>query len=411
VDYATGTTGTATPNVDYASTADRLNIPAGAISASTAVRVNGDGLAEANETFFVNLTNPANATIADPQGKATITNARPTISIDDVSVSEGNSGTTNAVFTVSRSFNYSVDSTVRFATANGTATTGNGDYVSQNVVLTIPVGSTTVTNAVVVNGDVVYEPDETFRVNLSAATNATILDSQGNGTILNDESAPAISINDVSISEGNSGTKVVTFTVSQTVASSTATTVDYATADGSATAPSDYTSKTGTVTILAGTTSKTFTVTIKGDGIEEPNENFVVNLSNAVNATIVDPQGSCTIQNDDVTPAISINDVSVVEGNSGTQTVTFTVSLSIASNASTSVNFATANGSAIAPSDYTSKTGTVTIAAGATSKTFTVTVKGDTAVEPNENFFVNLSNPVNATIADSQGMCTIINND
>ncbi|WP_293395238.1 Calx-beta domain-containing protein, partial [Nevskia sp.] len=111
------------------------------------------------------------------------------------------------------------------------------------------------------------------------------------------------------------------------------------------------------------------------------------------------------------TPSLSINDVSVTEGNSGTKNATFTVSLSATSTSAVTVSYATANGTATAGSDYAASSGSLTIAAGSTSQTFNVAVNGDTAVEPNETFLVNLSSPSGATIADAQGQGTIVNDD
>ncbi len=192
-------------------------------------------------------------------------------------------------------------------------------------------------------------------------------------------------------------------------------TVDFATADGTATQPSDYASNTGTVTFAPGDTTKTVTVQVNGDTAVEPNETFNVNLSNATgNATIADNQGVGTIVNDDAAAAsnISINDVSKNEGNSGQTAFNFTVSLDAAQAAPVTVDFATADGTATQPSDYTSNSGTVTFAPGETSKTVTVQVNGDTTVEPNETFIVNLSSATgNATITDNQGVGTIVNDD
>src|SRR5262249_40580046 len=110
-------------------------------------------------------------------------------------------------------------------------------------------------------------------------------------------------------------------------------------------------------------------------------------------------------------PTLSINNVTVTEGNSGTTNAVFTVSLSAASSNAVTVAYATANGTATAGSDYVGASGVLTFAAGTTSKMVTVTVNGDTTVEPNETFAVNLSSPVNATIADAQGVGTITNDD
>jgi Calx-beta domain len=225
-----------------------------------------------------------------------------------------------------------------------------------------------------------------------------------------------VSINDVSVTEGNSGTSVATFTVSRT--GSAPFSVDYATANGSATAGSDYAAiPLTTLNFAQGEASKTLSVTINGDTLAESNETFSVNLSNAVGsgASIADGTGAGTILDDD-TPAvvgnISINDVSVSEGNSGTKLATFTVSRT--GTAAFSVNYATSNGSATAGSDYTAiASTTLNFAQGEASKTLSVTINGDTTIEGNETFSVNLSNAVGpaATIADGTGLGTITNDD
>src|SRR6185436_13547195 len=110
-------------------------------------------------------------------------------------------------------------------------------------------------------------------------------------------------------------------------------------------------------------------------------------------------------------PTLSINDVSVTEGNAGTTTATFTVSLAGTTASTVTVDYVTANGSATSPSDYAVATGTLTFAPGDTTKTIVVTVNGDATLETNETFFVNLSNPTNAVIGDNQGLGTILNDD
>ena len=184
---------------------------------------------------------------------------------------------------------------------------------------------------------------------------------------------PTLSIGDVSVTEGNSGTSTATFTVTLSAAASSAVTVNYATANGSATAGSDYVAASGTLTFAAGTTTRTIPVTVNGDTTGEANETLLVNLSAASGATIADAQGTGTIVNDDSVPTLSINDMSMTEGNSGTKTATFTVTLSAASASPVSVTYATANGTAAAPSDYAAVVGSVTFPAGSTSQTLSVT--------------------------------------
>jgi hypothetical protein len=409
VNYATSD-GTATAGSDYVAKSGTLTFAPGTTTQTIAVVVNGDTLLEPNETFVVTLTNPANATISDSVGTGTIlNNDPPAIAIDNVSVSEGNSGTVNAAFTVTLSQPTTSTVTVSYATANGTATAGS-DYVAKSGTLTIPAGATSTTLSVVVNGDASYEPDETFVVNLSSPGNATIAVAQGIGTIVNDDPQPALSINNVNVTEGNSGTSNATFTVTLSASSYQTVTVAYATANGTATAGSDYVAKSGTLTFAPGVTTQTIAVAVNGDTVLEPNETFVVNLTSPGNATIATAQGTGTILNDDA-PGLSINNVSVAEGNSGTVNATFTVTLASPTTNTVTVTYATANGTAAAGSDYVAKSGTLTIPGGTTSTTLSVVVNGDSAFEQDETFVVNLSGATNATITTAQGVATILNDD
>src|SRR5262249_45180372 len=145
----------------------------------------------------------------------------------------------------------------------------------------------------------------------------------------------------------------------------------------------------GTLTFAPGETTKTIAVLVNGDRVGEPNEAFFVNLGGATGAVVSDGQGGGTIVDDE--PRISINDVAAKEGNSGTTLFVFTVTLSAASDAPVTVNFATANGSATAGEDYDAKSGTLTFAPGETSKTITVVVRGDKKKEGDETFSVNLA--------------------
>jgi hypothetical protein len=222
---------------------------------------------------------------------------------------------------------------------------------------------------------------------------------------------PTLSINNVTVTEGNAGTVNAVFTVSLSASSGQTVTVNFATANNTATAPADYTTTSGTLTFAPSVTSQPITVPIQGDTLDEPDETFFVNLSGAVNATITDSQGLGTITDDDATPSLSINDVSVTEGDTGTVNAVFTVSLSASSGQTVTVNFATANNTATAPADYTATSGTLTFAPGVTSQPVTVAVQGDILDEPDETFFVNLSGAANAVISDGQGIGTIIDDD
>jgi Calx-beta domain-containing protein/hemolysin type calcium-binding protein len=246
-----------------------------------------------------------------------------------------------------------------------------------------------------------------------ATFNSGVVLGAGDFRIIGPPAAPVvgdISIGDVSVTEGNDGTKVLTFTVTRT--GTEAFTVNYATADDTATAGSDYETISGVLSFDAGQQSKTISINIGGDTTIETNEAFFVNLSGETGGNIADGQATGTILDDDTPPSvgnISISDVTISEGNSGTKTATFTVSRT--GTADFTIDFATASGTATAASDYVAKSGTLSFAAGQATQTISITINGDANVEPNETFFVNLSNQSGGMLADGQGLGTITNDD
>ena len=226
---------------------------------------------------------------------------------------------------------------------------------------------------------------------------------------------PAISIADASVSEGNSGTKQLNFTISLSQAATSAVGFDVATANGSATAGSDYlaAAQAGR-SIAAGATSASFAVTINGDTAVEPNESFVVNLSNVTGATVADAQATGTITNDDAAglPSLSVADVSISEGRKGNKALVFTLRLSAASGSPVGYSVATGNLSATAGSDYLALSlAGHSIPAGATSKTVSVSIIGDTVKEANETFSLTVSGVSGASTADGYAIGTIVNDD
>ena len=349
------------------------------------------------------------------------------ISPATLSVTEGDTGTTTATFTVSRASGSDGIVSVDFATADGTATAGS-DYVLTSGTVTFADGDTAdKTITVPVNGDTVDENDETFTVTLSSPTGGAMLGTAvSTVTIIDDDVTLApgvlsISPATLSVTEGDAGTTTATFTVSRASGSDGAVSVNFATADGTATAGSDYTANSGTVTFADGDTAdKTITVSVIGDTLDEANETFTVTLSSPTGgATLGTAVSTATIiDDDDAAPvpgvlSISPATLSVTEGNSGTTTATFTVSRAGGSDGAVSVNFATANGTATAGSDYTANSGTVTFADGDTAaKTITVSVIGDTFDEPDETFTVTLSSPTGgATLGTAVSTATIIDDD
>ena len=411
VDYTTAD-GTAVAPDDYIATSGTLTFDPGTTTQTIAVPIVGDVLAEGNENFSVHLSNATNAAIRTADGQGTIVDdeGSPALTINDVTVTEGNGAPGTATFTVVLAPASSSTVTVDYATADGTADAGS-DYTATSGTLTFPANTTSQTITVPILSDTTAEPTENFAVNLTSPSGATLAKAQGTGTILDDDGTPTLTINDVTVPEGNSGTTNATFTVHLSPASSQTVTVDFATADVTATAGSDYTAQTGTLTFAPGEVSKTISVPIIGDTVIEGNETFVVNLSSPVNASVGTSQGTGTIADDDGVASLSIGDTSVTEGNSGTTNAIFTVTLSGTSSQTVTVNYATSDGTAAAGSDYTATSGTLTFPPGTTTQTLSVPVIGDTLVEGNEFFNVTLNNATNANIGDSLGLGTIIDDD
>ncbi|NOX75807.1 MAG: hypothetical protein GXP17_04175 [Gammaproteobacteria bacterium] len=224
---------------------------------------------------------------------------------------------------------------------------------------------------------------------------------------------PALHVGDINVTEGNSGTTTAEFTITLSTDSTDTVTVDYATSGTTATAPDDYQSKTGTLSFAPGETSKTVTVNVVADTNMEPDEIFKLTLSNPSNAQINKAVGMATIINDDVSalPALQIGGTSITEGNSGTTTAEFTITLSTSSTDTVTIDYATSDITATAPDDYQGKNGTLSFAPGETSKTITVNVITDVIAELDETFKMTLSNPGNANLNDAVGVTTIINDD
>ncbi len=369
----------------------------------------GDGSHEDDKSFSVSLTNPAGAVIGDGTGTGTITNddGPPTISIGDVTVTEGNTGTVDANFVVSVSPVSGKPITVQYSTGTGTATAGT-DYVAvQDQTLTIPAGQPSGTIAIKVNGDTVAESTESFPVNIFNATNATISDGSGTATITDNDAAPVASIEDFTTPEGDANltldVKVTLGSVSQQPL-----TFDYRTIDNSATV-ADYDLLGGSVTFPANQTERTIPLVIKGDVLDEPSETFLIQIVRPADGAVVDTT-TVTITDNDRKSMLSVGDAEANEGSAGaSSTMTFKVTLAPASARPVNVGWFTENGTGTAGSDYTAAGGSLAFAPFETEKEVSITVLGDDVNEENETVIVKLVVPAEgALIADPQGQGTII---
>lgn len=218
-------------------------------------------------------------------------------SVNDPTVFEGDSGTSNLVFTVTMSgAPLTSNAQVDFFTNNAGTADPPGDYDIVSLTLTFTPGGPTSQQVVVpVVGDPVHEADETVPVTLDDPVNAVVVGFGHAGTILNDDPIPSISLGDATTSEG--GTLAFPITLSNR--SQDTVTVDFATVAGSAAAGTDYVASTGTVVFQATFASQIAVVTLT-DALVEGTEGLTVVLSDPVNGTIVDGTGVGTIQ--DVAP-------------------------------------------------------------------------------------------------------------
>ena len=313
--------GTAIAGTDYTPQGPTLLswTPGIATAQTFVVPITNDSLNETAETFRATLTGPTNATASPSFATMTIANIDPipTVSISDVTLTEGNTPTTTvASFTVSLSAASGQSVSVQATTANGSATSLSGDYVGKSVNLVFPPGQASQQFDVTVNGDNILENDETFSVNLSSpSATVTILDGNGVGTINNDDS-PALTIDDGQVVEGDTGQVSLDFNVHiPDPAPAGGVTFVYNTSDGSATlADNDYDQVAGgSGFIMPGQTFTTVSVPVNGDDIPEAFEDVIMTISSAALpsfplgiVTILDNTGVGTIENDDSVPAAAL---------------------------------------------------------------------------------------------------------
>jgi large repetitive protein len=339
----------------------------------------------------------------------------PSLSVNDVTVTEGDAGTVTATFTVTQDIRGK--SSVRFSTAQGTASSP-ADFLSKTGKLKFAGGHRTSKIAITVVGDTLDESNETFFFRLSSPVGATLSDGEGKGTITDDDVPPSVSsAATVNVPEGNSGdTPFASIDVTLSAPSGRRVSVGYTTADGSAAEGSDYEFAFGTIEFAPGETIASILIKVLGDDATEGDETFDVNLADPVNATLGTPQAVVTIKDNDPIPPgsaiLNVTGATLREGNSGTSTLTFTVTRSGETTTPVNVDYATSNGTAIAPLDYVSTSGNLSFGANDTTATVDVDIQGDRRLEHRERFFLSLLNPsLGAAIENGQASGWIRDDD
>ena len=334
----------------------------------------------------------------------------PTLSISDAAVVEGDGGQTHVMFTVTLSAASDEVVSVGYVTSNGTATAGV-DYTAGSGVVSFAPGVTSQMVHVMVAGDVAVEGDETFTVSLSNPSGATIADGSAVGTITNDDVAPtptpgASSVTYVVSDDWGSG-----FVAGVKVTAGSAFdgwTVEFDTpAAISNIWNAEIVSHVGQHYVVRNASWNAKVAA--GQSVEFGFQAAPGGGSSAVTGFVVN--GSSTGGPAPVVPKVSVADASVVEGDSGTTQLTFTVTLDAASDEAVSVGYVTSNGTATAGVDYTAGNGTITFAPGVLSQQISVTVTGDGTAETDETFTLTLSSPSGVTVADGSATGTIVNDD
>ncbi len=389
----------------------------------------------------VNASGVVSVTNAQPAGAHTITiratdncgantdasfvlnvGAAPTFAIDDVTRSEGDSGTTAYTFTVTKAGSTAINATVDYSTVAGTATSPSDFTAIPATTLTFLPADTSKQVIVFVNGDTTVESTEAFTVHLSNAVNATIIDADGAGTITNDDTDVTVAVSPASVAEDGSPNLVYTFT--RNGVTSGALTVNFS-VSGTAAFGTDYTqtgaatfgASSGTVTFGAGNSTAAVTVDPTTDSIVESDETAILTVTFGTGYNVGSPSSATgTITNDDTDVSVAVSPSSVAEDGATNLVYTFTRN-GVTSGALT-VNFSV-GGTATFGTDYTQSgaatfgatSGTATIGAGNTTSTVTVDPTPDLLFESDETAILTVTSATGYNVASPSSAAGTITND
>ena len=398
-------TGAASPGDDYTAASGTLSLAPGSSTARLEVESLPDDIAEADETFLVQLGTPTSAALDDGTAIGAIRDddGLPRVFIAHTTVTEDNSP---AIFTVTLSHPSSLPVTVAYSTADGTAHSPPADpydYVpDEERTLTIPAAFTLGEISVFIVDDILSEGTETFTITLTDPVNAVIAEGAGTATgyILDDDkSRIAIGVANAYENDG-----AIEFPVTLSAASTDPITVRYTTFDGTATQPDDYTAATGTLTIPANHTTDTIAVTLTDDGFVEDPESFLVRLHDPVGAEIATAEATGVILDDDNLPLLAI--ATYVFGvNEDAGSVTMRVTLDRPSDEEVTVDYYAGDSYPLTcPSSVALEPGTLVFAPGAVVGTIDVAIVNDPSLcswsrlSPYRGFSVFLRDPRNAQI-------------
>ena len=391
---------------DFTLSGSRLTIAANSLTSTGTVTITAND----NDVDAPDKTVTVSATVTNTQGVSGPDDTTLTIEDDEATpavtlvLTPASIGENGGVSTVTATLDHpSSQATTVTVSAAPESPAVAADYTLSGSRLTIAAGETTSTGTVTITAvnNPVHEGDKTVTVSATATNSYGITAPRDvELTIEEDEVLPVVSIDDASVDEGDSGSTTLEFTVRLDRTAREPARVDWATADGTATAGTDYRAETGTLMFAGGDSSKTVTVSVLGDEVDEPNETFTVTLSNPSSVALGDDTATGTITDDDDTPTVTLNlSPNPIGENGGTSTVTAT--LNHPSSAATTVTVTATPESPATTSDYTlSSDLELRIAAGSTTSTDTVTITAvDNAVHASDKTVT-----VSATAVNAQGI-------
>ncbi len=409
----------------------------------------GDNLDESNETLLITLTNPVGnpahdrTYITTATASTEVTNDDSTFGITADASSQAernivNGASTDFTFTVTRGGDLSLAQDIDWLLElpGGAGSASIGDFITGQDLLgnngglpsgtvSFAAGASTATVTVQVKTDDQVEVDESFNIVLQpAGANTALTGTTASSTITNDDTGFSIVATSADKAEGQSGNTTYTFTVTRAGAVSQAATVDWAVTGSSASAAdaADFGGSlpTGTLSFAANETTQTVSITVAGDLNVELDEGFTVTISNAklgdnTPQNIADPTATGRIVNDDQSFAVSAANASILEGNSGTTQVAYTITRSGDLSVAATVDYAVTGSNGANTADVAGgvlPTGTLTFGVGVSELAVTLNVNGDTVAEANnETLTLTLSNPSANTTLGTSTASTVINND
>jgi len=389
------------------------------------LELTGDETVETDEDLTVTISNAViqgtsdTVTIVDSAATTSITNEDESFaaSADTASAAEGNEGSQNFDYTITRSGDLSKSVTIDYAIA------GDGVNAEDIQASSLPSGTftfaadeTTKEVQIFLLGDDQVEADEEFTLTISNPSEGIISNATATSTATNDDMSFGVAADDSSKLESHSGSTDFTFTVTRNGNTSGTATVDYAVSGGDNLNGTDFTGESlpsGTVSFADGEASKTLTIQVSGDTTLESDEDFTVTLSNPSKGILDSNATSAetTISTDDDQVAIAADQTTVAESHTGTTNLTFTITRTDSTTTQSTVDYTVSGMDADDFADGTDLTGTVSFEVGDTSKTITLPLKGDTEIESDETVTITLSDSSTGTTIETASATTDVTND